>query len=125
MKRLREILLESDLSLASFLLGLGLIFWGIFAIGMAPQDFFSFADSMRVGNSWFWLSNYILAGLGFMAAAYFRFPSGLSLLVGTHACLIWTWIAAIRGFSNITSGVTLNVLVVVMGLLLTQRSGKK
>ena len=125
MKRIKEILLESDLSLASFLLGLGLIFWGLFAINMAPTDFFSFADSMRVGTGWFWLANYLIGGAGFIAAAYYRFPPGLSLFVGTHACLVWTWIAVIRGYSNITSGVTLNVLVVVMGLLLTQRSGKK
>ena len=125
MNRTKEIFLESDISLASTLLGLGLIFWGLFAILMAPGDFFTFAVSMQVASTWFWFANYMGAGIGFIMAAYLRLPTGLSLIVGTHACLVWTWIAAIRGFSNLTSGVTLNGIVIVMGVLLVQRSGKK
>ena len=124
-QRLYEILFESDLSMACFMLGLGLIAWGLVAVFMAPADFFSFADGMRFGGVWFWFANYMIAGYGFVYVAMHRFPQGISMLVGVHAGLVWTWIAGIRGFSNITSGITLNAIVIVMGFLLCQRTGVK
>ena len=123
MNRIKEIFLQSDISLASMMLGLGMIFWGLFAVVMAPGDFFTFADSMKFAGTWFWFCNYVLSGSGFIYVALRRFPAMPSMLIGTHACLVWTWIAAIRGFSNVTSGVTLNFIVITMGLLLVQRSG--
>lgn len=125
MERLKEILLESDVSLASFMMGAGLIMWGVVAIFMAPTDFFTFASSMKFLGTWFWFINYTLVGSGFIYAAIKKFPPFLSLCVGGYAALIWTWIASIRGFSNFTSGVTLNIIVIVMGILLVQRSGTK
>lgn len=125
MKRFKEIFLESDISLACTMLGLGLIFWGCVAIYMNPADFFSFSEAMKFGTTWMWFANYAMAGCGFIWAAHRKFPPALSLLVGTHACLVWTWIASVRGFSNVTSGITLNAIVICMGALLIQRSGKR
>ena len=125
MKRTKEIFMDSDISLAAMMLGIGMIFWGGFAVVMAPGDFFTFAVTMQFAGTWFWLANYILSGIGFIYVAHQQFPSTVSLIVGAHACMVWTWIATIRGFSNITSGVTLNFIVIAMGVLLVQRSGRK
>ena len=122
--RIQEILMESDLTIAAFILGWGLIFWGIVAAFMAPADLFTFAGTMRLGPSLFWVLNYILVGMGYIWVSYKRFPSFSSLMIGGYSCLVWTWIAAIRGSSNFTSGVTLNAVVIVMGVLLVQRSSR-
>lgn len=125
MKRINEILMDSDLSLSAFILGAALILWGMTAVIMAPEDFFTFADTMHVGSTWFWFANYVLIGFGFMCCAYRGFPPLMSLLIGGYAVLAWTWVASMRGTANFTSGVTLNAVVIVMGCLMVQRSGKQ
>lgn len=125
MKRLNEIFLESDLSLAAMLMGICLVLWGLVAFIVSPSDFYSFSRDMKLGSPWLWLANYLVVGALFVAVAYHKFPPLPSLLVGTYACLVWTWVASVRGSSNVTSGVTLNILVIVMGMLLVQRSGRK
>lgn len=124
MKRIKYILLEADITLASFMMGLALVAWGLVAVFKAPNDFFAFSDAMRIGNTWFWLFNYLSAGAGFLYVAYKNLPSMPSLLIGSYAILVWTWVASIRDASNLTSGVVLNLIVILMGLLLVQRSSK-
>lgn len=123
--RIHEILLESDLSLSALILGAAMIFWGVTAMVMAPADFFTFADTMRLGTTWFWFWNYTMVGAGFMCCAVRKFPPLTSLLIGGYAVLAWTWVASMRGSANFTSGVTLNAVVIVMGCLMVQRSGAK
>lgn len=122
MERLKYIFLDSDISLAAFLMGVGLLFWGGFAIVMDPKAFFTFTSAMEIGPTWFWLGNYLVAGAGFVYVAYKEFPAGPSLFVAVHGGLVWTWIASVRGFSNVTSGVTLNILVIIMAFIVAQRS---
>ena len=124
-ERLREILLDSDLTIAAFILGWGLIFWGGVAVSIRPSDLLTFAGSMEAGSPIFWVANYIGVGMGYIWVSYKRFPPLSSLLIGGYSCLVWTWIASIRGSSNITSGVTLNAVVILMGVLLVQRSARK
>jgi hypothetical protein len=121
--RLKEILLESDITLASFMLGWGLFWWGIFAFFLSPQDF-SVVDTQNVMNM-FWFFNYVGVGLGYVYVAYRKFPSMTSMLIGGYSCVIWTWVAAMKSTSsNLTSGITLNLIVIAMGILLIQRSGE-
>ena len=123
--RVKYILTESDPSLAVFLLGIGLMLWGGFAVVMRPSDFYTFSSAMELGGTWFWFLNYMGAGYGFIWLSVKGFPPTSTLIIGGYACLAWTWIAAIRGFSNVTSGVTLNALVIIVGAVMIQRSGKK
>ena len=123
--RVKEILLESDITFAVLLLGFSMILWAVFAIVMAPDDFMTFSNSMKVGATWFWFANYAIVGAGLMYVAVHRLPPGASMFFGGWGCVAWSYIAAIRGFSNITSGVTLNFLVVLVCFLIAQRSRAK
>lgn len=125
MTRLQYILLDSDLSLAAFLLGVGLIMWGGIAVVMAPNDLLFFAADMKAAGAVFWAFNYFIAGTGFIYCAMKEFPPFTSLMVGCYCTLVWTWIAGVRGSANFTSGVTLNAIVIVMGVILVQRSSRK
>ena len=123
-QRLHEIFIESDLSLSAAILGVAMVFWGCTALIMTPKEFFDFSDTMKLGSVWFWFANYTLVGAGFFCCAFRKFPPLLSLLIGGYAVLAWTWVASMRGSANFTSGVTLNAVVIVMGCLMIQRSGK-
>ena len=124
--RLRQILLESDMTLSAFLLGTGLCVWGAIAVLMSPADLYTFSDTAKSTTWLFWALNYQVAGGGLMYVAWRDFPHPWTLLVGTHATLLWTWIAAIRGMSsNFTAGVTLNYIVIVVGVLLLTRVNAK
>ena len=125
MNRLKELLLYSELDLAAFILGIGLIAWGIIAFSIQPSDLISFSANMLVLSTLGWAMNYVLVGVGFVVCAWKKFPATLSLLVGGYACLVWTWVAAVRGASDFTSGITLNIIVIIMGVLLVQRSGQR
>jgi hypothetical protein len=104
------------------MMGLGLIMWGLIAAVMAPSDLYTFSNNLHFGTTAFWIANYIVVGILYITAAIRNHPPMLSLLVGGYSTLIWTWIASMRGTANFTSGVTLNIIVIVMGLLLVQRS---
>lgn len=119
---LKYILLCSDISLACFVLGCGLILWGIIAGIMSPKDVFTFAGDMAILNPVFWVANYIALGSGFIYVTMRSFPNLPSLFVGGYGTVIWSWIAAYRGSANFTSGVTLNVIVILMSIILIQRS---
>jgi hypothetical protein len=124
--RLKEILVDSDISLASFLMGLGLWAFGLTAFFAHPEDFLTFAQSMEfTGGTLWWLANYLGAGAGFIYIAMRNFPPLGSLLIGSYASLVWIWIAYMRSYSNATSGVSLNFIVIAMGFLLVQRGARK
>lgn len=125
MSRLKEILLESDITLAAFMLGIGLIAWGLVAVMMSPVDLFFFADVAKSTTWLFWLWNYEAVGAGFIWLSYKRFPPMPSLLIGAYAIIMWTWIATLRSTANLTAGLVLNFIVIIMGCILLQRSNVK
>jgi hypothetical protein len=125
MKRIKEILLDSPLDLSAFLLGIALVAWGIVAYFLAPDDYFNFAQATKYFSIHFWLANYILVGIGFVLTAIHRFPPVGSMLVGAWATLVWGWIAFVRLENEHTSGIVLNFIVILVGILLVQRSSRK
>lgn len=125
-ERLKFIMLQSDISLSVLLMGCGLVAWGTIAVIWAPSDLLTFAGDMsKVLPAWFWVWNYVGCGALFIYIALKEFPPVPSLFAALWSVLGWTHIAAIRGFSNFTSGVSLNILVIVVGLLIAQRSRVK
>ena len=124
MNRLKEILLDSDLTLSAFMLGVGLIAWGLVAAIASPIDLVSFTHVAQSTTWLFWLWNYEAVGAGFVWLAWRKFPPLPSLLIGAYAAIVWSWIAAIRS-SNYTAGTILNFIVICMACLLLQRSNTK
>lgn len=125
-ERFKFIMLESDISFAVFWMGVGLILWGVIAVVWAPGDFLTFAGDMsKVVPALVWFFNYVGCGVLFVCIALKDFPPAPSLLASLWSVLAWTYIAGIRGFSNFTSGVSLNILVIVIGLMIAQRSRVK
>lgn len=123
LSRLRYVLLESDPSLAGLMFGIALLVWGFVAINIGKHDLIAFAGPLNaVFASWVWVLNFIGLGVLFLVVTMLNFPPMLSLFVGSYACIIWTWLASLRKFPVATSGVTLNIMVIVMGLLLIVRS---
>ena len=126
MSRIGHILLEADVTLASFLLGLGLIGWGLIALTMAPIDLVTFSNAVQSTTWLFWLFNYEAVGAAFVYLAYANFPPTASLLTGAYAIIMWSWIAAIRdSVASYTAGTVLNFIVIIMGCILLQRSQVK
>ena len=133
MRRLHEIFCKSDISLAAFMVGLALAIWGLTALLIQPQDLTAFANHMSNASliksihGYVWGLAYVTVGLGFMHQAYRNFQPVPSLLVGSAAVIIWFWILTVRSITltNFTNGITLNVLVIIMGALLIQRSTTK
>lgn len=133
MRRLHEIFCKSDISLAAFMVGIALTVWGLTALLIQPQDLNSFAAHMSNASfiksipGYVWALAYVSVGLGFMHQAYKKFQPIPSLLVGSAAVIIWFWILTVRSvtLTNFTNGITLNVVVIIMGALLIQRSTTK
>lgn len=123
--RSKEILLYSDLSLSAFTLGWAMVVWGIIALATShatPPVPTGLTDAGAV-RFWFW--NYVIVGAGLVHCAYLRFPPLQSLLVGGYSVLVWAWVATMRVSSPFTSEVTLHAVVVFIGCLLVQRSGRR
>ena len=125
MKRISDILLRSDVTLSTFMLGVGLVAWGAVAAWMSPADLIFFADASKSTTWLFWLFNYLGAGLGFVLIAWHRFPPLPSLLVCAYAVIMWSWIAAMRSASNLTAGTVLNWIVICMAALILIRTNVK
>jgi len=120
---LKYLMLYSDISLSCFILGCGLIVWGVIAGFISPLDIFTFiGDVSVVPYPVFWILNYIVMGVGFIAVTLKGFPRLPSLFIGSYGALIWTWIGSSRGVANFTSGATLNLIVIAMSILLIHRS---
>ena len=126
MKRIGDILLRSDVTLAAFLLGWGLMAWGMIALAMSPKDLVVFTHVIQSTTWLFWLGNYMGVGAAFVYLAYSKFPPIPSLLTGAYAIIMWSWIAAIRdSVASYTAGTVLNFIVIIMGCILLQRSQVK
>jgi hypothetical protein len=120
-----DVLLNADVTFACVVLGLSMICWGILAGMYNPGDvkFFSGGFAFEWAP-WLWALNHAAVGYGFIHCAVHGFPPGRSLMLGTYCCCVWTLIAVGRPSSSFSSGMTLNFVVIFMGAILAQRSGR-
>lgn len=124
-QRLSEILLDSDITFACVVLGFGAILWGIFGL-IYPADLVWFAGGFALEVApWFWGLNSMVVGYGFVHVALHNFPQGRCLMLGSYCIMCWTWIALGRPASSFSSGMTLNFVIIFMGALLIQRTGRR
>jgi hypothetical protein len=124
-KKVLDILLNGDVTFACVVLGLSMICWGALAAVYNPHDTAFFSKGFAFEWSpWLWGLNHAFVGYGFIHCAIHGFPPGRSLVLGTYCCCVWTLIAVGRPSSSFSSGMTLNFVVIFMGAILAQRSGK-
>lgn len=122
--RIAQILLTSDIGFACTVLGFASILWGIFGLIYTPDLKWFAGDFALEVAPWIWGVNSILVGCAFIHVAAHDFPAGRSLLLGSYCIMCWTWIALGRPTSSFSSGMTLNFVVIFMGAILVQRSGR-
>lgn len=122
---IQHILTHGDARFAFVVLGLACIFWGVLGLVYTPDiQWFAKGFALEVAP-WLWGLNHLLFGLALVRVAVANFPPGLSLLVGSYGCMAWTWIALGRPVSSFSSGMTLNLVVILMSVVLVQRSGRQ
>lgn len=122
--RIVDILLHGDITFGCVILGLGMIMWGILGLFHQP-DLVWFAKGFALEVApWLWGMNHMVAGYMFIHCALHHFPPGRSLMFGSYCVMLWTWIAMGRPASSFSSGVTLNFIIILMGAILVQRSGR-
>jgi hypothetical protein len=125
LKRIPNIFLYGDITFACVVLGMGMILWGVLGL-LRPIDLQWFAAGFALEVApWLWGVNHLLVGVGFIHVAVRHFPRGRCLLLGTYGAVAWTWIMMGRPSSSFSSGVTLNIIIVFMSMLIVQRSGAK
>lgn len=126
-RRLNYILLRSDITLAVFLGGFGLIIWAAFGIYMFTGDMANYAKMFPFGNGEFWAGNYIFCGLAMMWLAINRFTPLPSLLVGGWVATIWGWSALARMTQTATfqTGNATSIVYIILGLFIIHRSARK
>lgn len=123
-KEVLNILLTGDITFGCVMLGLSMMLWSAFGM-FKTTDIAWFASGFAFEWSpWLWAMNHALVGYGFIHCAIHKFPPGRSLMLGTYCCCVWTMIAVGRPAASFSSGMTLNIVVIVMGALLTHRSGR-
>jgi hypothetical protein len=124
-KRIPDILLKGEVDFAFVVLGFSMYVWA--ALGMLKQsDIVWFAkDFAFEWAPWVWFINYLFAGTMFIHCAVRHYPQGRCLLFGAYCCILWTWVMVGRPTASFSSGWTLNAVVVFMGAVLIQRSGKR
>lgn len=123
LKRIPDILLYGDITFACTVLGFGMIMWGTFGL-IRPIDLQWFAGGFAFEVApWVWGFNSMAVGTGFIHVAVRHFPRGRCLLLGTYGAVVWTWVMMGRPNSSFSSGVTLNIIIVFMSMLVVQRSG--
>lgn len=124
MNDIGKILTEADTRFAFVVLGIACMFWGVLGLIYTP-DIHWFANGFAFEvMPWVWGANHLLFGMALIKVAVDGFPPGISLLVGSYGCMAWTWIALGRPVSSFSSGMTLNLVVILMSVVLVQRSGK-
>lgn len=125
--RLQYIILKSDITLAVFLGGFGLIVWAIFGIYMFTNDLNNYSKMFPFGHAEFWAGNYIFCGLSMMILAMKRFSPFPSLLIGGWVATIWGWSALARMTETATlqTGNATSIVYIILGLLMVQRSARK
>lgn len=123
---LLDVLAKGDMQLSAVMMGFGLILWGSIGVIQFPSEVERAAVKFALGSSpILWALNYIGVGMAFIWVGVKKFPHPQSVLLGSYCAMIWTMIAAARPTENMTSGTSLNVVVIIMGLMLIQRSGRK
>ena len=122
---LLEVLLEGDIRFGGLVLGMAMMMWGVLGAFISPKDITWFAADFVFSNSWFWFANHFLGGLAWVWCSVKRFPHPQSMLLGSWCVLMWTMIQVSRPSATYTSGMTLNFVVIFMGLMLIYRSGKQ
>lgn len=125
--RIRYILLKSDITLAVFLGGFGLIVWAAFGIYMFTNDMDNYAKMFPFGSGEFWAGNYIFCGVAMMLLAITRFTPMPSLLVGGWIAVIWGWSALARMTETATlqTGNATSIIYIILGLFIINRSARK
>jgi hypothetical protein len=118
-----HILMHGDLSLVGILLGFGMIMWSVVGLVIIPGDLYKFAEDFFFVAPLFWAFNGMAVGIANIALSCRGYPQGWTLALGIYGTVIYTWIAVARPVASVTSGVTLNVLVVIIHCLLIHRSG--
>lgn len=123
--RIIFILLHGDITFACAVLGMAMIMWGVLGLSYTSDlKWFASGFVMEVAP-WFWGINHMAAGYAFIHCALHHFPPGRSLMFGSYCVMCWTWIAMGRPAASFSSGMTLNFVIILMGAILIQRSGKK
>ena len=125
MNRIADTLINGELHLAATLMGAGMILWGSVGLWVRPEDLERFAQDFMFHHPILWGVHSIVCGMVFIGLAARDFPSQWSLFFGLYGTVIYTWIAMARPVSSFTSGVTLNVFVILMSALCVHRSGRK
>lgn len=125
LREVSDILINSDLRLLCLLHGFLMIAWGSIGMFIHPEDLIRLATDFIFFLPVFWGLNIIGVGMAYIYVAIKNLPQGLSLGLGTYVVCCWTWIAVSRPVSSVTSGVTLNLTVIIVGALLIHRSGRQ
>jgi hypothetical protein len=120
-----EVLLEGDIRFAGTVLGMAMMVWGVLAAFVSPNDINWFAGDFVFRQTWFWFANHFFCGAFWIWCSVKRFPHPQSMLLGSWCVLMWTMIQVSRPSASYTSGMTLNFVVIFMGLMLIYRSGKQ
>ena len=123
--RIKEIITDSDLSLSIFVLGLGMMAWGLVGYYMGQQDLKAFAEVLNSMSWKYWLFNYEFVGGAFVYLAIKKFPTKLTLLIASYGVVIWIWIITVRSSSSPQGGIVLNAVVILFCILMLQRSNIK
>lgn len=119
------ILMHSDIRFACVVLGLAMGMWACFGLVMRRDlEWFAMGFALEF-SPWLWAVNHWVVGLGFIHVALHKLPKGRCLALGTYAAVVWGWIAMGRPASTFSSGVTLNIVIIFMAMLIVQRSGAK
>ena len=123
---LLRIITTGDLTLAGVLMGFAMILWGLIGVFVSPPvDMQWFVRDFVLSSVPFWFCNHVGAGAAFIWCSVRKFPHPQSLFLGAYCTMMWTFIAVSRPVASFTSGMTLNLVVILMGVLLIHRSGKK
>lgn len=123
-EQVAHVILHGDITFSSVVLGHSMILWACFGL-FKTADIAWFASGFAFEWSpWLWALNHAAVGFGFIHCALHKFPPGRSLMLGTYCCCVWTLIAVGRPSATFSSGMTLNIVVIFMGAILTHRSGR-
>lgn len=122
--RMADIALHGDITFAVMMLGACCILWGSIGLIHIPDlEWYAKGFAFEVAP-WVWGINHIGFGVALIHLAVRKFPPGRSLLIGTYGVMCFTWVAMGRPSSSMSSGVTLNFILVFMSACVVQRSGR-
>lgn len=123
--RVEHIIMRGDITFAILMLGVCCIMWGVIGLMYKPDlEWYARGFALEIAP-WLWGFNHIAFGVALIHCAVWNFPPGRSLMIGTYGVFCFTWVAMGRPASSMSSGVTLNFILIFMSALLIQRSGKR